>query len=222
MTVAFNTSKMQLNKGTAAARGVVDTRFRMLLGETDWAKLPTPIQKRFSKALVPGEMKLYEGEVVSTELTLFGRVLAFVLRLIGAPLPLDNGGTGPSVVRLIEDPTIGGQFWSRSYARRGRFPQVVHSAKRFRGPTGLEEYVGAGLGMALQLSVREGALVFRSSGYFFEALGWRLWLPTWVTPGEMEIVHAQQPDGTFSFRLTLTHPWFGRVLHQLAIYRDLM
>ncbi|MGH1419736.1 MAG: DUF4166 domain-containing protein [Hyphomicrobiaceae bacterium] len=218
-------ARKRIKSGTSTSQDYgpsvcADTRFRTLLGPDAWSQLPPPVQNRFSRVLAPGEMKLYEGEVVSTELSRAGAVLAFVLRVIGAPLPLQNGAAGASVVSVIEDPTIGGQLWSRSYAREGKFPQVVHSAKRFRGHTGLEEYVGAGLGMALRLSVRDGALVFSSSGYFFESFGRRIWLPEWMTPGAMEIVHTQLPDEKFSFRLTLLHPVFGRVLDQIAFYRD--
>jgi uncharacterized protein DUF4166 len=222
MSLAFNDQDGVAADKSVAPAAVADTRFRTLLGPTAWALLPVPVQKRFSNALAPGEMKLYEGHVAETELSRAGRVLAFALRIIGAPLPLQNGATGASVVSVVEDPKIGGQLWSRSYARAGRFPQVVHSAKRFRGATGLEEYVGAGLGMALQLSVRDGALVFTSAGYFFDGFGRRIWLPDFLTPGAMEIVHTQEPDATFTFRLTLTHPLFGRLLYQLAYYRDVL
>ncbi len=199
---------------------VIDTRFRALLGEEAWSVLPVEVQQRFSKRLAPGEMRLYRGHVVATKLSPLGRVIAQLLRVIGGPLPLQNGATGTSVVSVIEDPDVGGQIWSRSYERAGRFPQVVHSAKRFNGPTGLEEYVGAGIGMSLKLSVEQRRLVFRSERYFFK-YGWIAFrFPQWLTPGQMEIVHEQQADGMFSFRLTLSHPWFGQLLYQQADYRD--
>ena len=97
---------------------------------------------------------------------------------------------------MTEDKASGGQIWTRIYARRNGFPQVVHSSKRFAGPTGLEEYVGYGVGMALELLVREGALIFRSRDYFLQMFGRRFVLPAWLCPGELTVIHAEVPDGT--------------------------
>lgn len=199
----------------------VDTRFRTLVGEAAWQRLPAAVRRRFSKRLEPGAAAIYSGRVVATELSWAGRVLAFLARGIGAPLPLGNGATGPAVVSVIEDPESGGQIWTRVYARPGRFPHVVHSAKRFRGPTGLEEYVGYGVGMALKVAVEPGALVFRSSGYFLEIGGWHLAVPRLLEPGQMVVVHREEGgEDRFSFRLTLTHPRLGTLIHQLAVFAD--
>jgi hypothetical protein len=203
-----------------SAGGLRDLRFRALVGEAAWARLPEPVRRRFSKCLAPGELLLYRGEVVATELSRAGRILAFLARAIGSPLPLTDGATGPALVAVAEDAQLGGQCWTRVYAREGRFPQTIHSAKRFRGPTGLEEYVGRGIGMALCVSEEDGALVFRSSHYFVE-IGSRRWrLPRALAPGGMEITHREEGGGTFSFRLALTHPLLGTLVHQLAYFED--
>lgn len=203
--------------GTTPAVG--DLRFRRLLGEAAWAELPEPVRRRFSKCLAPGETLIYRGAVVATELSRSGRVLSFLTRLIGSPLPLSDGATGPALVAVTEDPVLGGQSWLRIYSRPGRFPQAIHSAKRFRGPTGLEEYVGCGIGMALQVEVEGGTLMFRSTGYFLEVGRLRLRLPRALHPGRMQIAHRDEGGG-FSFRLTLTHPALGRLVHQLAYFSD--
>jgi len=199
---------------------LVDVRFRTLVGEAAWAKLPEPVRRRFSKCLAPGEMLVFRGTVVATELSGAGRILACVARAIGAPLPLTHGATGPALVAVVEDDRLGGQSWTRVYARPGRFPQSVHSAKRFRGPTGLEEYVGCGIGMALRVTVEEDALVFRSAHYFVEVGPWRWRLPKALEPGRMEITHREEGGGVFSFRLRLMHPALGRIVHQLAYFCD--
>jgi hypothetical protein len=200
---------------------VMDLRFRTLVGEEAWGRLPEAVRRRFSKRLGDGDTVVYRGRVAKTELSVAGRVLASLARIIGAPLPLTNGATGAAIVAVTEDSALGGQSWTRSYARPGRFPQVVHSAKRFCGPTGLEEYVGAGVGMTLSVTVEDGALYFRSQRYFFEIGRFRLYIPRLLEPGIMEIVHRDEAEpGGFSFTLDLLHPQLGRLLHQLAYFQD--
>ncbi len=199
---------------------LADLRFRALVGETAWSELPEAVRRRFSKCMAPDEALLYRGRVTETELSLAGRVLALITRAIGSPLPLSNGATGPAVVIVVEDERLGGQSWTRIYARPGRAPQTIHSAKRFRGPTGLEEYVGCGVGMALRVSVEEKVLVFRSAHYFLEIGPWRWRLPKALEPGLMEITHRDEDGGVFAFRLRLVHPLLGVIVHQLAYFSD--
>lgn len=204
----------------ASSQPIDDLRFRTLLGEAAWGQLPEAVRRRFSKRLALGETIVYQGEVVETELSRAGRILAFLACVIGAPLPLTDGATGPALVVVSEDAGLGGQCWLRVYARPGRFPQTIHSAKRFRGPTGLEEYVGCGIGMALRVGVEEGALVFRSAGYFLGFKRWRMRLPRFLQPGEMRIEHRDLGGGAFAFTLALTHRVLGRIVCQRAHFHD--
>lgn len=194
--------------------------FHDLVGDSAWSQLPEAIRRRFSKRLAADEVIVYRGEVVHTKMNLAGRLLAQALRIIGAPLPLDDGATGPSLVRVREDAAGRGQIWARSYTRSNGTVQVIRSMKRFRGRTGLEEHVGGGFGMALDVNVEDSALVFRSQSYFLEVLGLQVPLPAALGPGRMVITHRQEQGGHFSFELDVTHPLLGRVLHQLAFFRD--
>jgi hypothetical protein len=204
----------------AGPAAVGDLRFRTLVGEAAWAELPEAVRRRFSKCLAPEETLIYRGRVVDTWLSRAGRVLSFLARAIGAPLPLTNGATGPALVVVTEDPRLGGQSWLRIYSRPGRFPQAINSTKRFRGATGLEEYVGCGIGMALRVTVEERVLIFRSAGYFLELGRWRLPIPRALHPGRMQIEHRDEGAGTFAFALQLTHPLLGMLVRQVAIFHD--
>lgn len=226
--VAIEQVKSQASPGADSAPAsqrpsthlLADLRFRTLIGEVAWARLPEAVCRRFSKCLAPGEALIYRGEVVATELSRSGRILGLLARAIGSPLPLTDGATGPALVVVTEDERLGGQSWTRIYIRPGRRPQTVHSAKRFRGPTGLEEHVGYGIGMALAVGVEDAALVFRSDHYFLTLGRWRMRLPRLLAPGEMCITHREEGGGSFSFRLTLKHPRLGCLVHQLAFFRD--
>ena len=126
----------------------------------------------------------------------------------------------PSVVTVTEDAATNGQHWTRLYARRRGFPQVVHSSKRFAGPTGLEEYVGCGVGMALTIHVEAGALVFRAAHYFLQLGRFRLRLPAWLAPGALSVTHAELGDGRFLFKLDIVHPRLGRLICQTAAFKE--
>jgi Domain of unknown function (DUF4166) len=200
---------------------VGDFRFRGLMSEDHWWSLPAAVRRRFSRRLPHARSVVYGGEVLETFMTRRGWLLAHLTRLVGGPLPFARGGHVPSVVTVTEDRARGGQMWTRIYARGRSFPQVIHSLKRFAGPTGLEEYVGCGVGMSLTVYARDGALVFRSKAFFLQLFGRRFFLPAWLFPPTICVTHAELPDSKFSFTLQIIHPRHGLMLRQMAIFREL-
>jgi hypothetical protein len=197
-----------------------DVRFRSLLSRDDWAGLPPDTRKRFSKRLAGGNTAIYAGEVIEVGFSRSGWWLAQIARPIGGPLPISTDTHVPSIVTVTEDAATGGQVRTRIYARRNGFPQVIHSSKRFAGPTGLEEYVGYGVGMALRIVIAGGALQFRSAHYFLQLGRLKLKLPAWLTPGALTVTHTDLGDGEFQFALEIIHPRFGRLVRQSAVFRE--
>lgn len=197
-----------------------DDRFRALLSPEDWGRLPVSIWRRFSKRRADGATAIYVGEVDHAHLSRAGWWFAFAARLIGGPLPTSADSGVPMIVSVTEDAACGGQIWTRICGRRHGFPQVIHSAKRFAGPTGLEEYLGWGLSMSLRVRVADAALAFHSDGFTLEFAGLRWPLPAWLTPGEVTVTHADLGLGAFRFTLEIVHPRFGRMIRQSAVFRE--
>lgn len=198
-----------------------DDRFRNLLGAKAWARLPREIQRRFSKRLMGDASLAYQGHVTRMRMNPIGRALAFALRVIGAPLPFDRSSVGRSaVVTVTEDAATGGQFWIRQYGRASGFPQMVGSSKRFAGPTGLEEYIGYGIGISLRLESTKNGLYFVSDRYFLKLGNRRLPLPRWACPGALVVGHEELGGGQFRFTLELAHPLFGELIWQDATFHD--
>ena len=205
---------------TLHTRLLDDNRFRALLPPEDWGRLPVAIWRRFSKRLADGATVIYVGEIEEAFFSLAGWWVAQAARLIGGPLPTGATTRVPTIVAVTEDAASGGQVWTRICARRHGFPQVIHSAKRFAGPTGLEEYIGFGVSMALTVSVGHDALVFSSAGYAVRLGRLRLTLPDWLTPGELTVTHSDLGCGLFRFTLEIVHPRLGRLLRQSAVFRE--
>ena len=194
--------------------------FRGLVGEAAWRRLPQPVRARFERELSPGEPAVFVGEVAETRMTFVGWLWAQVARLAGSPLPLRAIARAAAAVVVTEDVERAGQAWTRLYYEKGRLPQVIRSTKRFAGPTGLEECVGAGIGMALVASVEDRAMVFRSDEYFWRVGGRRWHIPDWLTPGRIAVIHREERQGRFSFTLVVAHSLFGETIRQVAFFRD--
>jgi Domain of unknown function (DUF4166) len=197
-----------------------DLRFRALLSDDDWKQLPPATRQRFSKRLADGHTAVYVGEVIEIGFSRIGWWLAQIARLIGGPLPISTDMHVPSIVTVTEDAATSGQVWTRIYARRNGFPQVIHSSKRFAGPTGLEEYLGFGVGMALRIVVDGEALLFCSAGYFVQVGPLKLSLPAFLTPGALTVTHTDLGGGQFQFALEIVHPRFGMLVRQSAVFRE--
>lgn len=204
----------------AIAAGAAGNPFLALLGPERWSALPEAVRARFARKAAAGASITYAGEVTECRISALGRLLANLARLVGAPLPLHRDTGVPACVSVTEDVAGGGQLWTRQYGRRGGFPQVIFSAKRFAGPTGIEEYLGLGLGIALRLEVDDGILYFLSDHYFLKLFGFRRRLPRWLAPGDLTIGHVDCGGGRFAFTLDLRHPLAGELIHQVALFAD--
>jgi hypothetical protein len=202
------------------AEALGDLRFRRLLGTEAWNGLRPEIRHRFSKRLHAARSVVYAGEIISTQMNVAGWLLAQACRMIGGPLPTKRDIGVPAVVTVTEDAERDGQFWSRQYGRHRGFPQVIHSSKRFAGPTGLEEYVGYGIGMALTVKADVDALHFCSEHYFIMIGNRRVVLPKWLSPGALTVTHRAVDDERFEFILDIQHKVFGRMVHQVAMFRE--
>lgn len=212
--------RLQERQPTQTDAELHDARFRALLKREDWEQLPPEVRARFSKRLSGAQTALYRGLVVDMRMSRVGWVLAQLCRLFGAPLPLSREVGGAAIVTVSEDARCAGQCWTRIYARRNGFPQIIHSAKRFAGPTGLEEYLGRGLGMALRLEPLSEGLAFVSDHYFLQIWGKRIRIPRILTPGTARITHRQVAGRTFLFELAVEHHRAGTLLHQQIMFED--
>jgi hypothetical protein len=196
--------------------------FERALGGEAWSTLPVAVRERFLRRIETGDCVNYAGQVTECRMSRSGRILAQLARIVGAPLPLGTDtGVAASVSVTADDGRIN-QYWTRQYGRRHGFPQVIHSAKRFAGPTGLEETIGRGIGIALRLRVEQGVLLFVSDHYFVRLPGLRMRLPRWAEPGRLTVGHRDLGGGRFVFSLDLVHPWLGELIHQMAVFADRM
>lgn len=196
-----------------------DSPFRVLVGPA-WNGLPVAVQARFARHIPANACVSYAGEIVHCRISRAGWWLAQIARLIGAPLPLSTDVGVAASVSVTGDADGRSQHWTRQYGRLGRPPQVIHSAKRFAGPTGIEEYLGCGIGIALTLRVEDDALFFDSDHVFVRAGPIRVRLPGWLNPGQMTVGHIDMGGGRFAFTLDLHHRWLGELFHQIALFSD--
>ena len=197
-----------------------DMRFRRLLGLKAWSQLPQAVRKRFSRRLGPGLSVTYRGTVEYCRMNLAGWLLSQLARVIGAPLPLYRDEGVAAIVTVTEDGESGGQVWSRLYARHRGFPQVIHSSKRFAGPTGIEEYLGLGFGIALSVELVPGGIRFLSDHFFLRLGSQRLRFPGWLVPLRLAIEHLDCGAGNFTFVLNLRCRPFGTIILQRCAFSD--
>lgn len=210
-----------------------NAHYATLVGIEAWMRLAPAARRRFAGASRRGEATVYRGHITETRMSIAGRIAATLARVAGAPLPLDAGifaeAEAPATVIVEDLPDGYGRTWTRIYSRpcrrdgTSRPPQVISSAKRHAGPTGLEEHLGHGIVMRLALSVENGALVFRSVGWCLTLGRMRITLPAFLAPGVCTITHRvdpRDPARAFWFELALEHPWFGMLVQQKALFRD--
>jgi hypothetical protein len=194
---------------------------RRALG-AQWSRLHPDIQQRFNRNPPPGHRLYYTGTLSELTCSRLGRVLAWMTQPLvrGALIPVTDYNF-PVDIEVFSRPGDPAIFKQRTYRLNGRKPvqftsrMVGHDAER------LIEYVGAGLGMVLSLSVDDGNLTFESERYFIELFGLRIRLPGVLTPGKTHLVHRNESPGSFSIRIDIRHALFGTTFTQAGEFHEI-
>jgi len=191
--------------------------FHRLLGGPAWRSLPYAVQRRFGPAAHLSPVR-YAGEMV-VRASAIGWLIAQACRLLGTPLAPWTGEAVPVAVDVYTD-AKGALVWDRTYAFQ-RHRQVKVTSRKMLGRRGeLMEVIHGGLGMTLNLTAEDGALHFRSIGYFFQVAGLRMPIPGLLTPGAAHVIHEDQGGGRFRFTLRFAHPLAGETFFQTGLFQD--
>ena len=181
-----------------------------LVYRPSWAALPQSLRARFeaghAAATYLGTMACERSAMVA--------VFAWASRLLGAPLTTIRATALP--VSVDVRPVPGGVAWSRQLGP-GRWVRSVKSA----GPAGtVLERTDGGLGMVLDVTAEDGALVFTSRSFFLALGPWRLTVPALLTPGQCRVEHRAIDDRRFRFTLAMVHPFWGTTFRQTGVFTD--
>lgn len=203
----------------AAATGrIPDGSYRELLGAEAWARLQPEIRQRFSVRPADRTGIVFQGtgEVRRSRL---GWLIAQACRLLGTPVVPQAGRAVAVAVELTAD-RRGGVCWRRRYRFGPGREAVARSTKRISRDGAMEEHLGLGLAMRLEVFERAGNLHFLSTEYRWYLGAWSLKLPGWLSPGTTEVVHAQLRGAQFRFTLRVVHPRFGELFYQDGVFRE--
>jgi len=179
-----------------------------------WHQLHPNIQRRFEHEPESGEVIEYTGKMEIIRRSRMGWLFAKLTRVIGNPLSPYAGQNVQMNVKLSRSNGYPGIYWQRSYFYEGRNPFVVTSLKCENAQGEMMERVGGGFGMKLNVSAEEGSLHFRSTRYFWSAFGLYIPLPHWLAPGCTHVVHKDMEDGSFTFTISMIHPFLGETFYQ--------
>jgi len=208
-----------MSKNPPVIEWPVEIDYRKLIGERDWNRLHPDIQKRFSLANAHRSVT-YRGIMSEVYLSFAGKMLAQLCRLIGTPLALYSDSNVPMEVRVYPNAKLCGMTWDRFYHYAGKRLNRVRSTKCILPQIGMVEVVGFGFGMHLSVYEQNRAIVFESQRFFWQLGGFKITIPSLLTPGKTIVKQQALDAGGFRFSLNVNHALLGRVFHQVGEFRE--
>ena len=183
---------------------------REVLGATAWSRLPEAVRERFAETTAVAS---YAGAYEVVRANALGRVFAWLGTWFGTPVA--PRAENHVAARVLVRPDARGVAWDREYLWADGTRSLVRSTKVVTEDGLLIEMLPARLCMPLDTYVEGGVLHFVSRGYYFHlGAGFRLWLPTLLSPGVTHVEHIDLGHGWFRFTMTVMHPLAGEVYFQ--------
>lgn len=175
-----------------------------------WDELPDIIKQHYD--ISPGESAQLTIKGVMDEVYHSPIAKLFILpgRIFGALVPYKGRDIPTEVRNWTSTDNNDAMFWHRTLNFPNRPPAVFKSRMEHVKDNEIIEYVRHGMGIRMQMSVNDDALLFKSIGYVWKIGKLKIPIPTWAILGDAEIIEKPISDDTFFIDFNMKHPLFGR------------
>lgn len=182
--------------------------FRQIFGEA-WERLPAVFLLHYANRPFCRDVVVVEG-VMAVETSLIVRLLAPVLRLSGALVPL-AGRDIPVTVAFRSEPASQVFRLDREFRFPGRRPYHFRSRMMPAGGNEVIEWMPVGLGWRAAFSFADGRVRLHHRGYALRLFGLAVPLPLHLLLGRGEAEEEALDERSFRMAMTIRHPLFGKV-----------
>jgi hypothetical protein len=214
MTTALLPTPAYASRRPASHQAHFAVLLQRQMSATDWAQLQPSIRARFATTQAHPVLAHFEGTMQWVYCSPLGTLIAKLL----SRWPMLPASCGQNIAFDFSIFKKANQFIKRRRYRldKGCFSFVSTVDEQ---PCLHEEFAG-GLGMYLQLSAEQGALLFRDKGYFLRLGAWRIPLPRCLSVGAFELLHRTIDEDRFQVIIRVTHPLFGTLFYQRGEFHN--
>ncbi|MEM5528533.1 DUF4166 domain-containing protein [Gammaproteobacteria bacterium AS21] len=189
--------------------------FQLVLGD-DWDRLGSIIRRHYflkpksvDYICVSGKMSQIHHSNVAKLLIPFGLLFGALVPYRGKDIAVD--------VHYTSKPNNGNLYWDRVFKfRRGDFHFKSYMEPVKQGE--VIEFVRFGIGIRLNVSAEQGALVFRDVGYIWRVLGCDIPIPGRWLMGKVYVEERPIDERFFSMKMTLEHPLLGALFTYRGVF----
>ena len=183
---------------------------RQAVGDS-WGELANIVKQHYgitpeqlSKMTIKGIMdEVYHSKIAKLFL-LPGRIFGALVLYKGILIPTE-------VNNLTSENNEKAMFWHRILNFPNKPPLIFALRMEYVGGNDIIEYVRYGMWIRMAMSVKDGALVFKSKGYVWNIVGMALPIPTWLILGNAIIIEKAMSDNQFYIDFTMIHPLLGKI-----------
>ncbi len=168
-----------------------------------------PILKIHYNLHEPGEMRVFEGRMDEIKVSKVALILRPAFKLLNAftPIPGKNIKTLLKNSVCVKDSSM---LWNRTFYYDRRI--IDFNTKMIcNSPGFVTEYVGMGLGIVMQVDIRDSKLRFESTHYHWNLRFFRIPIPHFLSPGKAVINEFAIDSNTLAVDFQVKHPLFGKM-----------
>jgi len=139
-------------------------------------------------------------------------------RIFGALVPYKGTNIPTEVKNWTTTDNLSAMFWHRTLDFPNKPAVVFKSRMEHVQGNEIIEYVRYGMGIRMQMSVEESALIFKSIGYVWKLGGMTIPIPAWAILGNARIIEKAISEDEFFIDFNITHPIFGKTFSYAGTY----